>query len=93
MYFVRRWKNDDHFKRSFASYACAVKGCEDQEKVIEINPKNFDENDLIRCPKCGLYDIADKREALMREIANLEKKMNEKKEELAMIDADLTSPE
>ena len=92
MYYVRRWKNDDHFKKHYASYVCPIKGCEDQEKVIEINPKNFDETDLIKCPKCGQFDVADKKEALLREIAILEKKMNEKREELALIESDLTNP-
>lgn len=92
MYYVRRWKNDDHFKKHYASYVCPIKGCEDQEKVIEINPKNFDETDLIKCPQCGQFDVADKKVALLREIAILEKKMNEKREELALIESDLTNP-
>ncbi len=92
MYYVRRWQNDDHFKKHYALYNCDVKGCEDMEKTVEINPKNFDETDLVRCPKCGQYSSANKREALLREIAILEMKMNSKREELALIDSGLTNP-
>jgi len=47
---------------------------------------------LVKCPNCGQFDIADKKVILMREIALLEKKMNEKREELALIESDLTNP-
>ena len=92
MYYVRRWKNDDHFKKHYALYNCSIKGCEGIEKTIEIDPKRFDEDDLVKCPNCGQFDIADKKVILMREIALLEKKMNEKREELALIESDLTNP-
>jgi Zn-finger protein len=92
MYYVRRWQNDDHFKKHYASYKCPVKGCEEEEGIVEINPKNFDETDLIKCRNCGQFDVADKKVALLREIAILEKKMNEKREELALIESDLTNP-
>lgn len=71
MKFIRSFKNDDHFKRSFAIYHCDVPGCLDPrdqqptEKTVQIEPKNFDETCLIRCPKCGQFSGASKKQQLI----------------------------
>lgn len=65
MRFVSKFKNDDHFKKWFATYECVVPGCEGIEKTVEIDPKNFSPLTRLRCPKCGKFGVDDKRQELL----------------------------
>ena len=83
MDFVKRWQNDGLFKKHYALYQCNIDNC-DTEKTIDIDPKNFDESDIIKCSKCGLYSNLDKTERISKEILKLEEKLAKLKVELEM---------
>lgn len=65
MKYIRQFRNDDHFPKTYAIYKCDVVGCDEEETVVINHPERLDKNELRLCPKCRQMSGASKKQRLI----------------------------